>query len=512
MYDPLGAIVAQTGPFRYRQHLIGLVQIFQIEYRHRLTDLRVGIERGIDIQVLRFGMGLDEQRTTALSLQILHHLPRLILVLLGIGADQRDRLVAEMPGRPHRTELGMNEVGAATGMRNLADIHQRRQLAVLGVHHRDLVGLVGGDQEIALAGIPAAIVQEPGRADLRDLQVVDVAVVHQQNLAGFLDVDHELRLVMSGYNRGDARLGVIVLGVHGHAAGGDDLERLQGIAIHQHVLWRPVGTGDGILVLEALGLGGIHRAGFEADLDLGDVVRFLHPQIDQVDPGIAADDEQITSGRRQPRDVHRVAGLDDVDDLLGVAIDQRHLAAVAQRGGEDVVDVVIVHLLGGALLRRHQHLPGGFHFLHAEFRRRGRFLLDVARHQIDLLGGHLARGLPVGHPRRRAVGDEHLEVFGTLVEGDIRGQWLAGGALAQHTMAAGTALEINLASLAELGGGHRRRLGIDILVHRLTGQGRTAGLVLDLGLGDALLGLRRVFRQGDADSERQRGQGDGGLF
>ena len=34
---------------------------------------------------------------------------------------------------------------------------------------------------------------------------------------------------------------------------------------------------------------------------------------------------------RQARDVHGVAGLDDVDDLLGVAVDQRHFAGVAQR-------------------------------------------------------------------------------------------------------------------------------------------------------------------------------------
>ena len=51
------------------------------------------------------------------------------------------------------------------------------------------------------------------------LEVVDVLVVDQQDLAGLLDVDDELRLRVGGDDRGHARLGVVFLGVFGHAAG-----------------------------------------------------------------------------------------------------------------------------------------------------------------------------------------------------------------------------------------------------------------------------------------------------
>ncbi len=199
---------------------------------------------------------------------------------------------------------------------------------------------------------------------------------------------------------------------------------------------------------------------------------------------------------------NRVAGLDDIDDLLGVAVDQRHLAGVTQRGREDVRDVVVVHLLFRPLVRRHDDLPGALHVGHAPLRRGRRVLLDVARHQVDLGLGELTRGLPVRHARRRAVGDEDLEVVGALVERDVRRQRLAGGALAQHAVAASAALEVDLPCLVELGLRHRRRLRVGRLVHRLVGQRRGTGLVFQLGLGDALLGRLR----GQAGSGQQRRQ------
>jgi hypothetical protein len=98
--------------------------------------------------------------------------------------------------------------------------------------------------------------------------------------------------------------------------------------------------------------------------------------------------------------VHRVTGLDDRDDLLGVAVDESHFTAVAQRHDEDVVDVVLVLLGFRAVRHRDDDLPGRLHFLHAELRRlRGR-LLHEPRHQVDLRRRELARLTPARHAGR----------------------------------------------------------------------------------------------------------------
>jgi ferredoxin len=67
-----------------------------------------------------------------------------------------------------------------------------------------------------------------------------------------------------------------------------------------------------------------------------------HPEIDQVDLGVAADDVEVAPGGRDPRDVHRIAGVEHVDDLVGAAVDQGDLAGVAQGHREQVVDVDVV--------------------------------------------------------------------------------------------------------------------------------------------------------------------------
>ena len=55
----------------------------------------------------------------------------------------------------------------------------------------------------------------------------------------------------------------------------------QGVAIHDDVLGRPVGAGDGQLVgQEALVLRGVHRTGFQTDADFSHVVRLsIHRSI-----------------------------------------------------------------------------------------------------------------------------------------------------------------------------------------------------------------------------------------
>ena len=225
---------------------------------------------------------------------------------------KRDRLVAEMAGRPDRPVFRMHEVGAASRMRRLAaGVDDADQLALLGVDDGDLVARIRRHQEVAPGLVEAAVMQEALGLDRRHLQVLDVLVVDEQDLAGFLDVDDEFRLEVRGHDRGDARLRMIFLRVVGHAAGRDDLERLERRAVHDHVLRRPVGAGDRVLVLVALELRGLDRARLGADLDFGDRLRRIHPQIDQVDLGVAADREQIASRCRHARDMHRVAGLED---------------------------------------------------------------------------------------------------------------------------------------------------------------------------------------------------------
>ena len=95
--------------------------------------------------------------------------------------------------------------------------------------------------------------------------------------------------------------------------------------------------------------------------------------------------------------MHRVAGRQDADDLLGIAVDDGDLAAVAQRHREEIVDVAVVLRPLGSVGRIDHHLPRCLHVLEPELGRRGRFLLQEARHDVDLLYGQLAGRAPVRH-------------------------------------------------------------------------------------------------------------------
>ena len=431
-------------------------------------------------------------------------------MLLGVGADQRDGFVTQVAGGPHRAKFRVHKVGATAGVRYLAHIHHGLQLAFLGIHHADLVAVIRCHHEVALGRIPAAVVQVTGRTQLGDLEGVHVLVVHHQGLAGFLHVHDELGLEVRCHDGCDAGLRVVFLGVHRHATGRDDLHGLQRVAIHDDELRGPVGASDGQLVGEvaflALVLGGVHRAGFQANADFRNIVRLGHPQVDHVHAAIAADHEQVAARCRGARDVHRVAGLDDVDDLLGVTVNQRHFARVTQRGREDVGDVVIVHLLGGAILRGHHHLPGLLHVRHAPLGGHGRILLDVAGHHVDIGLAHFTGSLPVGHAGWRTVGNEHLEVVRALGQGHIRRQRLARGTFAQHAVAACATLKVRLARAVELGLRHLWRSGVRALVHRLIGQRGRACLVVHLGGCHALLvfGIRRKGQGGHCQGRKAR--------
>ena len=433
---------------------------------------------------------------------------------LGVGADQRHAVVAKMRGRPDRPEHRVDEVGAATGVRRrAAGLDDGGQRALLGVDHHHLVARVGGGQEIALGAVEAAVVQEPLRLDLGDLEVLDVGVVHQLDLAGLLHVDQELRLVVRGDDGGDARLGVVFLRVVDHAARRDDLERLQRVAVHDRVLRRPVAAGDGVFVLIALELGGLDRPRLGADLDLGDRGRLGHPQVDHVHRAVAADHEQIAPGGRNAADVHRIAGVEDLHDLIGRAVDQRDLPRVAQRDREQVVAREVVLRAGRPVLGLDVQLPAGAHLRHAELGRRRRLDQQIARHQIDVLGGERARRAPVGHPGGRAVGDEVAQILIAVRAGDVGGQRLAGRALAQHAVAACAALEIDRGGLVELGLGDHRiaRLAAGDLELQFAEAGG-AELVLRRWRVAVALGLvlrpRRDpgerDRQGDACAQREQ--------
>ncbi|MNO83200.1 hypothetical protein D3C76_744950 [compost metagenome] len=444
-------------------------------------------------------MGLDEQRATTLSLEFGDLLPGVLRMFLRIGADQRDAAVAQVAGGPYRAVFRVDEVGAAAGMGNLADVDQRGELAIPGVDHGDLVGVVGSGQEVAVSAVPAAVVEEGRRANAGDGEVVDVLVVDQQDLAGFLDVDDELGTLVGGDDRGHPWFRVVGLGIHGHAAGGDDLFRLQGFAIHDGVLRRPVGAGDGVFVLVTLVLRGFHRAGLDADLELGDLGRFLRPQVDHVDARVTADDQQIAARGGHPRDVHGIAGVDDLDDLLAVAIHQGDLAGVPQGDGEQVAEVQVVLLFLRPVFRLDQQLPGLAHFRHAPLRRLRRGVLDVLGHQGDLVLAQFAGCAPVGHAGGRTIGDQRFEVLLATLLGDVRRQRLPGGSLAQDAMATGAALEVDLLGLVELAFANvRRTRGVD---DRNGGwiDGGGGALIL-LGCLHLVLGLGSCQAQ-----QRQRG-------
>ena len=193
---------------------------------------------------------------------------------------------------------------------------------------------------------------------------------------------------------------------------------------------------------------------------------------------------------RASRDVDRVAGIDDVDDLLGVAIDQCDLAGIAQRYREQVLDIVLVHFLIYAFVGWGHQLPATTHLGHTPLRRGRRLMLQVTRHHVDLSLAHLARRSPVRHTGWRAISNEGFQVNAAACAGNVCGQRLAGRTLAQYAVAAGAALEVNLLGGFEFIDCHRWALGIDH-VHggrRIDTRGGTfvTGFCLTFGLGKDL--------------------------
>ena len=159
--------------------------------------------------------------------------------------------------------------------------------------------------------------------------------------------------------------------------------------------------------------------------------------------------------------MYGVTGPNDGCNFLGVTVDDGHFACVTQRYREEILDVAVVLGSGRAVFRFDVHFPAVGHFRQTPFRRCRRLVLQVAGHDIDLCIGEVARGAPIGHAGGGAVGDQGFQVVGALFTGDIRGQGFAGGAFAQHAVAAGAAFEVDLRGFVEFHLGHAGAFGVD---------------------------------------------------
>ncbi len=86
--------------------------------------------------------------------------------------------------------VGVHKVRAAARVRSCAArIRDGRKLAFFGVDHNQLVASVGRRDEVAVGRVKTAIMQEAFGFDLCGFEVLEVGIIDQKNLAGFLDVD-----------------------------------------------------------------------------------------------------------------------------------------------------------------------------------------------------------------------------------------------------------------------------------------------------------------------------------
>ena len=94
-------------------------------------------------------MGLDEQRSTALTLKGLNNFPGMLRVVLWIRTDQRDRFITQLARDPYGTLGWLNAICPATWMRrHPARFSQCHQLAFLCLHHSHFMPVFGGTKEV----------------------------------------------------------------------------------------------------------------------------------------------------------------------------------------------------------------------------------------------------------------------------------------------------------------------------------------------------------------------------
>ena len=82
-------------------------------------------------------------------------------------------------------------------------------------------------------------------------------------------------------------------------------------------------------------------------------------------------------------DVHRVAGIDMIDNFVLIAVDDRDLASVTLDDNEKVFPVTAVQRLGRVILGLDVDLVTFFHQRQRHFGWNRWFHLDIARQQVD---------------------------------------------------------------------------------------------------------------------------------
>ncbi|MNZ79950.1 hypothetical protein D3C78_985690 [compost metagenome] len=157
--------------------------------------------------------------------------------------------------------------------------------------------------------------------------------------------------------------------------------------------------------------------------------------------------------------MHRITGLDQLDDLFAVTVDQGNLAVIAQCHRKQVGQVELAQLPGRTILGFDQHFPGFQRFGHAPFRWRRRRVLNELGHVRDLIFGQRIGRSPIRHACGRSIGNQRLQEGLPAGLGDVRRQGFPGGTFAQNAMAAGAALEVDFLGCVELGLAHVGRAG-----------------------------------------------------
>ena len=139
--------------------------------------------------------------------------------------------------------------------------------------------------------------------------------------------------------------------------------------------------------------------------------------------------------------MYRIAGLDVGNDLMLITINHGHLAGITLDDQEEVFPVAAMQRLAGIVLGLDIDLLPFLHQRKGHLRWDRWLMLDVLGHDLDFLRRHNV--VEVIHAALGTQGDNPLQSLGARLKGILRLQVLAGAALTQHTMTAGTALEVD---------------------------------------------------------------------
>jgi hypothetical protein len=229
-------------------------------------------------------MRLDEQVTRHV-LDFLHNLPVVFLVLgvllvIGCCRDQRHDIGTEVTRCPDRTEFRMHEVGATTRVRDLRRYRPAQPVCRSWYRPRRSCWRRWQPPGSNAWKHPSRRHAGTWRNRWWFLQVCRCRCNQPAGSAGFLDVDNPFRLD-EGSNDGSHAWFRMVFAINGHATGGNHLERLQSVAVHDHVLRRPVTTGNRHLSSKPLNLEVSTERASKADLDFSHDGRLFQPQVDQ---------------------------------------------------------------------------------------------------------------------------------------------------------------------------------------------------------------------------------------